>query len=86
MICTTSKLIFSNEKPRIYDKIYNTPLTKREIEVLKLVAQGLTNQEIGLKLFISHRTVDTHRRNMMEKLNLHNAAALTNYAAKKGLI
>ena len=82
----SNKLIFSSNKPHFYDKIHNTPLSKREIEVLKLVAQGLTNQKIGRKLFISHRTVDTHRRNMMEKLNLHNAVALTNYAAKKGLI
>ncbi len=61
-------------------------LTNREIEVLKLVATGLTNLLIGAQLHISHRTVDTHRRNIMEKLNLHNAAALTNYAAKKGLL
>lgn len=62
------------------------PLTKREVEVLKLVATGLNNQEIGEILHISHRTVDTHRRNMMEKLNLHNAAALINYASQKGLL
>lgn len=83
----SKKLIFASKKPPITnDKIYNSPLTKREIEVLKLVAQGLTNQEIGKKLFVSHRTIDTHRRNMMEKLDLHNAVALTNYAIKKGMI
>ncbi len=64
----------------------DTPLTKREIEVIKLVSLGLTNVKIGEQLSISHRTVDTHRRNIMEKLDLHNAAALTNYAAKKGLL
>lgn len=63
-----------------------TPLTKREIEVIKLVSLGLTNVKIGEQLSISHRTVDTHRRNIMEKLDLHNAAALTNYAAKNGLL
>lgn len=61
-------------------------LTSREVEVLKLVAQGLTNKKIGDKLFISPRTVDTHRRNMMEKLDLHSAAALTQYAAQQGLL
>ena len=61
-------------------------LTPREIEILKLVAKGHTNQEIGAILFISPRTVDTHRRNIMEKLDLHNAAALTKYAAQKGLL
>ena len=63
-----------------------TPLTKRETEVIKLVSIGLTNPQIGERLSISHRTVDTHRRNIMEKLDLHNAAALTNYAAKNGLL
>ena len=63
-----------------------TPLTKRETEVIKLVSIGLTNPQIGERLCISHRTVDTHRRNIMEKLDLHNAAALTNYAAKNGLL
>lgn len=62
--------------------IQKTPLTKREIDVLKLVAKGLTNQNIGKKLFISHRTVDTHRRNIMIKLDLHNVALLTEYALK----
>lgn len=64
----------------------DTPLTSREIQVLRLVAKGLTNSKIGEQLSISHRTVDTHRRNIMEKLDLHNAVALTNYAVKKGLI
>ena len=63
-----------------------TTLTKREIEILKLVAHGHTNQEIGNRLFISHRTVDTHRRNMMVKLDLHNAAALTLYASQNGFL
>lgn len=64
----------------------DSPLTTREIQVLRHVAKGLTNNQIGKKLSISHRTVDTHRRNIMEKLDLHNAVALTNYAVKKGLI
>lgn len=64
----------------------NTPLTDRETEVLKLVAKGLTNQQIGEQMNISPRTVDTHRRHIMEKLDLHNAAALSHYAAKSGLL
>ena len=80
----------------IFDKIENKqsrtlknldmPLTNREVEVLKLVATGRNNLEIGELLHISHRTVDTHRRNMMEKLGIHNAAALINYASQKGLL
>lgn len=83
----SDKLIYSAErKEQSLKKTAKIPLTQREVEVLKLVAQGLTNQEIGQRLFISHRTVDTHRRNMMVKLDLHNAVALTHYAAQHGLL
>lgn len=61
-------------------------LTEREIEVLKLVADGLTNQQIADQLFISIKTVQAHRANIMEKLQLHDAVQLTKYAIRKGLI
>ena len=51
-------------------------LTDREIEILKLIAEGMSNKEIGDQLFISHRTVDTHRTNLMKKLDVHNIAGL----------
>ena len=76
-----AKKLFTNNSKKEAD-IPKTPLTKREIDVLKLVTKGLTNQVIGEQLFISHRTVDTHRRNIMLKLDLHNVAALTEYAIK----
>lgn len=83
----SSKLIHAIEnKDKEAEKKANIPLTEREIEILQLVATGMTNHEIGEQLFISHRTVDTHRRNIMTKLDLHNAAALTNYAAKNDLL
>jgi DNA-binding NarL/FixJ family response regulator len=62
------------------------PLTTREIEVLKLIAQEYSNPEIAEQLFISIRTVDTHRRNLLEKLGFKNTAGLVKYAIKKGLI
>ncbi len=62
------------------------PLTNREIEILKLIAQEYSNAEIADKLFISIRTVDTHRRNLIEKLGVKNTAGLVKYAMKKGLI
>lgn len=62
------------------------PLSERELEVLKLIAQENTNGEIAEKLFISIRTVDTHRRNLLEKLQLKNTAGLVKYAYEKGLI
>jgi DNA-binding NarL/FixJ family response regulator len=60
-------------------------LTKREKEVLKLVAEGYSSVEIGKLLKISPKTADKHRSNIMNKLNLHSAAALTAYAIEKGL-
>ncbi|MBK9190467.1 MAG: response regulator transcription factor [Crocinitomicaceae bacterium] len=61
-------------------------LTEREIEILKLVAQGMTNKEVGDALDISHRTVDTHRTNLMKKLDVTNVAGLIRIAFKNGLI
>ena len=61
-------------------------LTLKEIEIVKLIAQGLTSKEIGEKLFLSPRTVETHRHNILKKLELPNAAQLTNWAKEKGYI
>ncbi|OFY99557.1 MAG: hypothetical protein A3K10_05875 [Bacteroidetes bacterium RIFCSPLOWO2_12_FULL_31_6] len=51
---------------------YNSLLSPREIEILKYIANRLSNIEISQKLFISSKTVDTHRTNIMKKLNIHN--------------
>ncbi len=61
-------------------------LTEREREILALIAEGLSNQEIAQKLYISIKTVQTHRTHIMEKLDLHNRAQLVRYAIRKGLI
>lgn len=61
-------------------------LTEREQEVLTLIADGLTNQEIAEKLTISVKTVERHRANIMGKLNLHSRTELVKYAIRKGLI
>ena len=61
------------------------PLTDRELETLKLVAQGLTNQEIAEKLSISERTVGKHVSNILEKLHLANRTQAALYALRKGL-
>jgi two-component system response regulator NreC len=62
------------------------PITDREREVLKLVAEGLSTKEIANRLDISTRTVETHRANLMRKLGLHSVARLTQYAIREGLI
>jgi len=61
-------------------------LTPRELEVLTLIAEGLTNPEIAEELVISVKTVDRHRENIMRKLNLHSRIDLVKYAIKMGLI
>jgi len=66
--------------------MFEIPLTKREKEILRLIADGLSNQEIADKLFISLRTVETHRFNLTQKLDVKNAAGLVKEAIKRGLI
>jgi DNA-binding NarL/FixJ family response regulator len=61
-------------------------LSKREREILKQIAEGLTNKQIADRLCISVKTVETHRYKIMNKLNVHNAAALITVAMEKGLI
>ena len=61
-------------------------LTRREKEVLELIAEGLTNNEIASKLFISPATVDTHRKNLLAKFDARNTAALVKYAILHNLI
>jgi DNA-binding NarL/FixJ family response regulator len=61
-------------------------LTAREKEILTLIAQGETNQDIGRRLFISVKTVQTHRAHILEKLRLHDRTQLVRYAIRKGLI
>ena len=62
------------------------PLSEREQQVLKLIALGHTNKEISNTLFISIKTVETHRTRIMQKLNLNTRAQLVNYAIEKGIL
>jgi DNA-binding NarL/FixJ family response regulator len=65
----------------------NVPdLTKRELEIIVLIAEGHTNNSIGEKLFISERTVDTHRTNLMRKLGVNNVAGIIRYAYSNKLV
>ncbi len=75
------KLKHGQEPTSTYDT-----LTDREREILTLVAEGYTNREIAESLFISVKTVETHKANIMEKLNLHKRAELVKYAIKKGML
>lgn len=80
--------------PSVFEKILRTSdegkephiLTIREREVLKLIASGLTNKQIAGQLFISVKTVETHRTNIMQKLDSHTTADLVRYAIKTGIL
>lgn len=67
-------------------KEFHAELSEREMEILILICQGLSNQEIGDKLFISKRTVDKHRANILEKSESKNTAQLVVYAIKNRLV
>ena len=64
----------------------NIELTSRESEVLQLIAEGFSNKQIGGELNISIKTVEKHRQQVMNKLNIHDVAGLTRYALSKGLV
>jgi DNA-binding NarL/FixJ family response regulator len=64
----------------------DTPLSARELEVLQLVAKGLSNSDISAHLFISEHTVKSHLKNILSKLHLENRVQLTSYAFQNGLM
>ena len=80
-----AKLLFTNKlEPVSAPQVLPEPLTYREIEVLKLIARGYTNQQTADMLSISVRTVEYHRGNVMGKLNLRTRAELMKYSEQKG--
>jgi DNA-binding NarL/FixJ family response regulator len=74
------------ERARTGEATPNDPLTPRELEVVKLIAEGHTSEEIAAQLFISKKTVDRHRANVLEKLGMRNRVQLTRYAIRRGLV
>lgn len=61
-------------------------ITKREVEILQMVAQGFTTKQIGEKLFVSEFTINAHRRNICRKLNIYTPVGLLNFAREHGLV
>jgi len=74
------------DRARSGDEAPEDPLSPRELEVVKLIAEGHTSDEIGEMLFISKKTVDRHRANVLEKLGMRNRVELTRYAIRRGLV
>lgn len=86
---SVAKLIVTEFTKRARGRTSSRPgdvLTPRETEVLRLIARSKTNKEIAARLFLSVRTVNTHRTNIMQKLDIHETAGLVRYAIQIGLI
>ena len=73
---------FNSEK----EEVHRHKLTMREVEIIQLLADGLSSSQIGDRLFISGHTVKTHRKNILKKLDLHNSSELIQYALNNGII
>jgi len=74
------------DRARAGEAAPSDPLTPRELEILKLIAEAHTSEEIAGMLFISKKTVDRHRANILEKLGMRNRVELTRYAIRRGLV
>lgn len=91
-LCTELGLDLLNKLVRISgvvpegNRMKSGDLSKRELEVLRLIAEGLTNAEIADQLFTSKRTIETHRQNIIEKTKTKNTAALVKFAVSNGLL
>ena len=94
---TNERFVCNELALKLLDKFLNIPdfigvdlktidFSKREIEVLSLVSEGLTNQEIADRLFTSKRTIESHRQNMLDKTGVRNTAALMRYAVSNSLL
>jgi DNA-binding NarL/FixJ family response regulator len=74
------------ERARRGEAVPEDPLTPRELQVVKLIAEGYTSEEIATALVISRKTVDHHRAKILDKLGMRNGAELTRYAIRRGLV
>jgi DNA-binding NarL/FixJ family response regulator len=74
------------DRARAGDEPPGDPLTPREVEILKLIAEAWTSDRIALELDISRRTVDRHRENLLAKLGMRDRVELTRYAIRRGLV
>ncbi len=83
---TKSIMESMQKKKAVTKKLHNVELTSREKDVLELIAQEFTTNEIAEKLFISHHTVESHRKNLISKLQVRGVSGLVKYAIQSGLV
>jgi DNA-binding NarL/FixJ family response regulator len=81
-----SRLLPARSGPGLVAQAPHGGLSRREVEIAKLVAEGLTNKEIGQRLFISERTVDNHVQHVLNKLGYNSRAQIAAWAATTGLL
>ena len=82
----SNKLFTNSFLDDISDIEKTSSLSKREHEIIRLLCDGNSNKKIADSLFISHKTVDTHRTNIMQKLNVHNIAELIRFCYRNGIL
>ena len=83
---SVSKIVVNGYLSRLPDQAQEVKITPRQREVLQLIAEGRSNREIASTLYISVKTVDNHRANLMQKLELNSTADLIQYAIRNGII
>lgn len=87
-LCSDAALVMitASEDKNLSGKMARYKITGRELEVLGLIVQGLTNAQIAEKLFLNRRTIDTHRQNLLKKMKVNNTAALVRQAIELRLL
>ncbi len=81
-----STIIEEKKKSSLSVKLEAEVFTERELEVLQLISDGFTNDEIANKIFLSRRTIESHRKNLIEKTNCRNSVQLVKYAVLNNII
>lgn len=82
----TEKRLSFNKEEEFRNTCANLNISEREVEIIKLIAEGFINKEIADKLFLSTHTVNTHRKNIMSKLGVSNATGIVIFAVKENLV
>jgi DNA-binding NarL/FixJ family response regulator len=82
----TAEMMKTFTQPKTKDSQETVNLTNRELEIVKLISEEYNNAQIGDKLFISERTVETHRKNIFRKTNTKSVAGLVKFAINKNLL
>jgi DNA-binding NarL/FixJ family response regulator len=81
-----SKKVIAGYVGRTSNQTLSDSLTARQLEVLKLIAEGLSTKEIGHRLALSVKTIETYRLRIMERLDIHDVAGLVRYAIRRGIV